>query len=97
MARKQKFTRRNKAGRHTKKQTPQVGELKAPPDPDTTSKQPNPSINLDLGSNVVPQLNEENNEECVNCNEEGKETTIRKLHSSTQTSLVKAVKTDFLI
>ena len=35
--------------------------------------------NLDLGSNVVPQCNEENNEKCGNCNEEGKETTIRKL------------------
>ena len=90
MPRKQRFDRRSKGGRHTKKQTPQSGELKAPPDLDSTSKQPNPSINLDLGSNVLPQFNEENNEELSNDNKEGKETTIRKLPSSTQKSLVNA-------
>ena len=29
-------------------------------------KEPKPSINFDLGSNVVPQCNEENNDECAN-------------------------------
>ena len=42
--------------------------------------------NLDLGSNVVPQCNEENNEKCGNCNEEGKETTIRKLQQKKKES-----------
>ena len=90
MPRNKRFTRQKKGGRHTKKQTPPAGELKAPPDPDSTSKQPNPSINLDLGSNVVPRFNEENNEECANRNKEGKATTIRKLPSSTQKPLVNA-------
>ena len=88
MPRTKGFTRKRKGGRYTKNQTPPAGELKAPPDPDSTSKQPNPSINLDLGSNVVPRFNEENNEECANRNKEGKATTIRKLPSSTQTSPV---------
>ena len=39
---------------------------------------------------MVPQFNEENNEECANHNKEGKETTIRNLPSSTQTPLIKA-------
>ena len=90
MPRTKGFTRKNKGGRHTKKQTPPAGELKAPPDPHSTSNQPDSSINLDLGSNVVPRFNEENNEECANHNKEGKETTIRNLPSSTQTHLVKA-------
>ena len=37
-----------------------------------TLKDAHMSINLDLGSNVVPQFNEENNKECVNYNEEEK-------------------------
>ena len=90
MPRNKGFTRKRKGGRHTKNQPPPAGELKAPPDPNSTSKQPNPSINLDLGSNVVPRFNEENNEECANRNKEGKATTIRKLPSSTQKSLINA-------
>lgn len=67
-----------------------VEKGKDPPDPDSTSKQQNPSINLDLGSNIVPRSTKENNEECVNFNEEANETTIRKLPSSTQTSSTNA-------
>ena len=70
MPRKLRLHRRAKGGRHTKKQTAEAGEPKAPPDPDSTLKQPNPSINLDLGSNCVPQFNEENNEEYGNHNKE---------------------------
>ena len=59
MPRKQKFTRRKKGGRHSTKQTPPAGELKATPDSDSISKQLNLLINVDLGSNVVPQFNED--------------------------------------
>ena len=86
MPRNKGFTRKNKGGRHTKKQTPPAGELKAPPDPDSTSKQLNPSINLDLGSNVVPHCNEENNDKCASHSKEGKATTIRKLRQKKKES-----------
>ena len=54
------------------KNTGSVEKGKDTPDPDATSKQPNPSINLDLGSNIVPRYAEANNKECVNVNEEAK-------------------------
>ena len=92
MLRNKGFTRQRKGGRHTKKQTPPAGELKAPSDPDSTAKQPNPSINLDLGSHVVPQRNEENNAKCANCNEEGKDITIRKLQQKKKESQKTAVE-----
>ena len=59
-------------------QTPTEDNPKDPPHP---TKEPNPSINLDSGSN---------DEECANSNKEGNATTIRKLPSSTQKPLINA-------
>ena len=87
MPRSKGFTRGKKVGRHTtKKETTEAGEPKAPTDPDSTSKQLNPSINLDLGSNVVPHCNEENNDKCASHSKEGKATTIRKLRQKKKES-----------
>lgn len=58
--------------------SPTDGNRKYPPHTTVLSKEPNPSINLDSGSNAAdPKINKVNNEESSNLIGEGKETSIR--------------------
>ena len=63
---------------------------KDPPHPTFLPKEPNPSINLDSGSNVGLDVNATNVEDCGNSNNDRMETSISKPPTCTQLSTIVA-------